>query len=82
MATISRRNSGQGCPGHISTPTHHYLAIFAAPSPWQPGVTVRNQSTHRETEGDIFHDLLGAVTNTNSYLNVKQPQLLITLEYE
>lgn len=38
MTTISWRNSGQGCPGHILPPTHHYLAIFPAPSPWQPGV--------------------------------------------
>lgn len=35
MAPISRGSSGQGCPGHILTPTHHYLAIFPAPSPWQ-----------------------------------------------
>lgn len=33
MATISRRNSSQGCPGHILTPTHRYLAIFSATSP-------------------------------------------------
>lgn len=40
MATISRRNSGQGCAGQLLTPTHHYLAIFPAPSPWQRGVNI------------------------------------------
>lgn len=30
MATISWGNSGQGCPGHVLTPTLHYLALFSS----------------------------------------------------
>lgn len=36
---------------------------------WQPGVDIQNRNREREM---LPLDLMGAVNNTNSYLNVKQ----------
>lgn len=77
MATISGSYSGQGCPGPALTPTPTHLTI-------SPALTLAARCEYMDAEhgGRHLWDPVGAVTNTNCYLNMKQPQLLIRLEYE